>query len=96
MLEKRHEYYGIDRYKMEQLQFFFTINQNKYRYNLAYIEWFDIVAKVDSDMQMLIVTKMSKFSIIEVCNIIYNIYFIPFFDSQNLGKILKKSLNVYS
>ena len=77
------EVYGINQYKVGQLQLLFSINQNEHRYNLAYIEWFNIADRADHETQLPIATRMKRFSVIEVSDIVRNIHLIPYFESQN-------------
>jgi len=99
-LEKAHkngiELYGMDQYKIAQLQLLFVINQNEYKRHLAYVEWFDI-GLPDTETQMPIVTRSGKFHVIDTNAIIRNIHLLPFFQNWNSARTARETWkDVYS
>ena len=100
MLEKAHkngvELYGMDQYKIAQLQLLFIINQNEYKRHLAYVEWFDI-SLPDTETQMPIVTRSGKFHVIDTNAIIRNIHLLLFFKNWNSARTARETWkDVYS
>jgi hypothetical protein len=88
-LEKAHqkgvELYGMDQYKIGQLQLLFAINHDGSKRHLAYIEWFNIGIP-DTETKMPVTTRSGKFDVIEASTIVRSIHLIPFFKDWNSAR----------
>jgi hypothetical protein len=96
-LNKRGEdVYGLDQFKIGQVRLLFSIEQNSTKYQLAYIQWFNIGAR-DTETKMSVAFRTEEYNIIGVDAIVRNIHLIPFFETPNSATNMRQqNIDEYS